>query len=208
MNTEDHVRIAQNMIKKSKTSTDVIYLIISQTTGKARLMDIKGNDVSSYGDFIQKSKARLVAMFVIYIDVVLSHVIVTLHDMRYKKRIMVFDNMGGQTPHVKFISNFLKKQMKRPDLVFEDMSGCPVKKIDGFDCAYWTLAFFKYMMDHPTGTISGFQHRFSKQMYEEYFEHNNRFLKAHMKKYKKHVHKTLPNSSELEKMFQEKLAVN
>ena len=45
MNTEDHVRIAQNMIKKSKKSTDVIYLIISQMTGKARLMDIKGNDV-------------------------------------------------------------------------------------------------------------------------------------------------------------------
>ena len=208
MNSGDHVRIAQNMIKKSKTSTDVIYLVISPSTGKARLMDIKGNDVSSYDDFIKKSKARLVAMFVIYMDTVLSHVIVTLHDMRYKRRIMVFDNMGGQTPHVKLVSSIIKKQMKRPDIVFENMSTCPVKKIDGFDCAYWTLAFFKYMMDHPTGSIAGFQQRFSKQMYDEYFEHDNRFLQTQMKKYKKHIHKTLPKSTEIEKMFEQKLTLN
>lgn len=209
MNTADHVRIAQNMIKKSKTSTDVIYLVVSLSSGNARLMDIKGNDVTSYDDFIKKTTARLVAMFVIYIDAVLSHVIVTLHDMRYKKRIMVFDNVGGKTPHVKFISNIIKKQMKRPDLVFENMSTCPVKRIDGLDCAYWTLAFFKYIMDHPTGSISGFQHRFSKHMYDDkYFQHDNHFLQTQMKRYKKYIHKTLPNSNEIEKMFEKKLTLN
>ena len=210
MNTTDHVRIAQNMIKKKKTSTDVIYLVVSLRTGTARLMDIKGNDVTSYDDFIKKSKARLVAMFVIYLDTVLSHVIVTLHDMKYKKRIMVFDNVGGETPHVKFISNIIKKQMKRPDLVFENMSTCPVRRIDGFDCAYWTLAFFKYMIDHPTGSIAGFQRRFSKQMYDnnKYFEHDNRFLQIQMKKYKKYINKTLPKSNEIEKLFEKKLTLN
>jgi hypothetical protein len=70
---------------------------------------------------------------------------------------------------------------------------------DGFDCAYWTLAFFKYMMDHPTGLIAGFQQRFSKQMYDTNFEHDNHFLQTQMKKYKKYIHKTLPNSNEIEK---------
>lgn len=209
MNTKDHVRIAQNMIKRSKTSTEVLYLVVSLSSGNARLMDIKGNDVTSYDDFIKKSKARLVAMFVVYIDTVLSHVIVTLHDMRYKKRIMVFDNVGGKTPHVSLVSNIIKKQMKRPDLVFENMSTCPVKKMNGFDCAYWTLAFFKYMMDHPTGSIAGFQQRFSKQMYDDkYFEHDNRFLQTQMIKYKKYIHKTLPKLSEVEKMFEQKLTLN
>lgn len=205
MRPENHVRIAQTMVKEAKTPTDVIYMLISASTGKGRLMDTKGNDVVSYGDFIKNSKARLVAMFVIYIDIVVSHVIVTLHDMRYKKRIMVFDNMGGATPYVKFVSTFLQKQMKRTDVYFENMSTCPVNRINGIDCAYWTLAFFKYMMDHPTGSIFGFQQRFSKKIYDADVIHTNELLQNKMKKFKQKIHRTKPSDMSL--LFEQKLTI-
>lgn len=212
LKAEDHVRIVQNMVKKSKTAIDVIYLLISPSAGKGRLMDTRGEDVASYEEFIKKSKARLVAMFVIYIDSVMSHIIVTLHDMRYKKRIMVFDNLGGETPYVKFVSRFIQKQMQRPNLVFDNMSTCPITKIHGLDCAYWTLAFFKYMIDHPTGTISGFQRTFSKQMYDTAITHNNSFNNSFLQKkmvtYKKHIHDRLASASAIAALFDRKLTLN
>ena len=204
MRPEDHVAIAETMVKSSKTPTDVLYLLISLGAGKGRLMDIKGNDVVSYGDFVRKSKARLIAMFVIYIDHV-SHVLVTLHDMKFKKRIMVFDNLG-ETPHVTFVSELLRKEMKRPDLFLENMSSCPVRKISGFDCAYWTLAFFKYMLDHPTGSITGFQQRFSRKLYNADTIHTNHLLQTKMKTHKKHINRVEP--SNIEALFLKKLTLN
>jgi len=46
-------------------------------------------------------------------------------------------------------------------------------------------------------------------MYDDkYFEHDNHFLQTQMKKYKKYIHKTLPNSNEIKKMFEQKLTLN
>ena len=170
MKATDVARIAHAMARGARHATDVLYLRISIPTQRAQLTDAKGQIVV-YNDVIKRTRARLVAMFVIFSDDDGSHALITLQDMRYRKRVMIFDNIGGDTSDVQTVVNYLRRRLSRPDTVFETMSSCPVRRINanGYDCAYWTLAFLKYMMHHPTGSIAGFQQRFSRTMYRDTF---------------------------------------
>ena len=63
------------------------------------------------------------------------------------------------------------------------------------------------MMDHPTGSISGFQRRFSKHVYDDTHDaHTNHLLQDKMRTYKKYINRT--KLSELEALFDKKLTLD
>ena len=147
--------VARKIQKRSRNKCILLFIIIDPETRSYDLVDKTATSVI-YNDVVKRAlntkKTRMVATFCSIED---YHTSVVLHDLN-RNRLLVFDNLGEKSVLPRMALSIMKPD---PPPRIEDMSSCPLTKINDkrSHCAWWVLAFFEYILNHPWGSIKGFQ---------------------------------------------------